>query len=82
MVACKLFQSGRVENLWFGKGLTLSQTTNFRLFQTQRFCRPQFQSKWQNIFQTENTVEKGEIAGYEQFLLFPQSSEKAFTADM
>ena len=33
--------------------LTLSQTTNFGLFQTERFCRLQFQvrSKWQNIFQ-------------------------------
>ena len=25
-----------------GKGLTLSQTTNFRLFQTKRVCRQQF----------------------------------------
>ena len=27
--------------------------------------------------QVENTVEKGEIAGYEQFLLFPQCFQKA-----
>ena len=29
----------------------------------------------------ENTVEKGEIARYEQFLLFPQCFQKACTAD-
>ena len=29
----------------------------------------------------ENTVGKGEIARYEQFLLFPQCFEKAYTAD-
>ena len=29
----------------------------------------------------ENTVGKGEIAHYEQFLLFPQCFQKAYTAD-
>ena len=29
----------------------------------------------------ENTVEKGEIARYEQFLLFPQCFQKTCTAD-
>ena len=61
--------------------LTHYQTTNFRLFQTEGVCRRQFQidengrklSKW-----VENTVEKGEIAHYEQFLLFPQCFEKAY----
>ena len=34
------------------------------------------------IFQkVENTVGKGEIACYEQFLLFPQCFQKAYTAD-
>ena len=55
--------------------LTLSQMTNFRPYQTERVCRRQFQinengrqlSKW-----VENTVGKGKIAHYEQFLLFPQ----------
>ena len=28
---------------WLYWGLTLSQTTNFRLFQTERVCRRQFQ---------------------------------------
>ena len=48
--------------------LTLSQTTSFRLFQTERACRRQFQldengrkfAKW-----VENTAGKGEIARYE-----------------
>ena len=30
---------------------------------------------------TENTVGKGEIARYEQFLLFPQCFQKTCTAD-
>ena len=30
----------------------------------------------------ENTVEKGEIARYEQFLLFPQCFQKICTANM
>ena len=30
----------------------------------------------------ENTVEKGEITRYEQFLLFPQCFQKTCTADM
>ena len=33
-------------------------------------------SKW-----LENTVGKGEIALYEQFLLFPQCFQKTYTAD-
>ena len=31
--------------------------------------------------QVENTVGKGEIARYEQFLLFPQCFQKSCTAD-
>ena len=31
------------KDLLFGKGLTHYQTTNFRLFQTERACRQQFQ---------------------------------------
>ena len=59
--------------------LTHSKTKNFRLFQTERVCRQQFKfdkngrklTKW-----VENTVGKGEIARYEQFLLFPQCFQK------
>ena len=61
--------------------LTHYQTTNFRLFQTEKeFADNNFKfdengrklSKW-----VENTVGKGEIARYEQFLLFPQCFQKA-----
>ena len=54
--------------------------TNFRLFQTERVGRRQFQilRKWRKSSkQVENTVGKGEIARYEQFLLFPQCFQKA-----
>ena len=54
--------------------ITHYQTTNIRLFQSERFADDNFKfeengrklSKW-----IENTVGKGEIARYEQFLLFP-----------
>ena len=36
-----------VHGLSFSGSLTLSQTTNFRLFQTERVCRGQFQIWWQ-----------------------------------
>ena len=53
---------------------TLFQTTNFRLFKLKEFVGNKFEldengrkfSKW-----IENTVGKGEITHYEQFLLFP-----------
>ena len=62
--------------------LTLSQTTNFKLFQTEGVCRRQFKF-YQNFSKiVENAVGKGEIARYEQFLLFPQSFPKTFTSDM
>ena len=79
------------EALSFGKEyiiviLTLSQTTNFLIFLTERVCRQQILNltKWQKVFQKsfENTMGKGEIAHYEQFLLFPQCFQKTCTADM
>ena len=56
------------------------QTTNFRLFHTEKFADENFKfdengrklSKW-----VENNVGKGEIAHYEQFLLFPKCFQKA-----
>ena len=38
----------------YGYGLTLSQTAHFRLFQTERVCRRQFQIywKWKKVLQT------------------------------
>ena len=55
------------------------QTTNFRLFQTERVCRQQFQYDENGrklSKQVENTVGKGEIALFEQFLLFLQCFQK------
>ena len=60
--------------------LTHYQTTNFRLFQTERVCQRQFQvgQKWQKVIQMGGKhVGKGEIARYKQFLLFPQCFQKA-----
>ena len=54
--------------------------TNFRLFQTERVCRRQFkfdENGRKLSKQVENIVVKGEIARYEQFLLFPQCFQKA-----
>ena len=55
--------------------------TNFRLFQTERVCRQQnieFDENGRKLSkQVENTVGKGEIACYKQFLLFPQCFQKA-----
>ena len=70
-IAFKLDQS---EIVLFGKKFTLSQTTNFRLFQTERVCRRQFQID-ENIDDiskgVENTGGKEDIACDEKFLLFP-----------
>ena len=55
--------------------LTDYQTTNFRPFQTDNF---KFDENGRNLSKrVENTVGKGEIARYEQFLLFPQCFQKA-----
>ena len=62
-------------------GLTLSQTTSFRLkeFADDNF---RFVGNGRKLSkQVENTVGKGEIARYEQFLLFPQCFPKTCTAD-
>ena len=57
--------------------------TNFRLSQTERVCRRQFQNLIENgrefSEREENTVGKGEIARYEQFLLLPQCFQKTCT---
>ena len=52
-----------------GNGLTLSQTTNFRLFQTGRFHRSNLKfdengRKFSKL--VENNVGRGEIAPYEE----------------
>ena len=52
--------------------LTISQTTTFRLFETEKRKFSQ---------RVENTVGKGEIARYEQFLLFTQCFQKTSSTD-
>ena len=64
--------------------LTFSQTTNFRFFQTESLqttisCLIKNGRKFSKGI--GNTVGKGEIARYEQFLLFPQCFQKTCTAD-
>ena len=64
----------------FRKKLTHSQMTNFRLFQTERVAEDNFRFDENGRKLTklvEKTVGKGEIARYEQFLLFPQCFQKA-----
>ena len=59
--------------------------TNFILFQTERVCRRQFkfdENGRNSSKRIENTLEKGDIARYEQYLLFPQCFQKTCNADM
>ena len=53
-------------------------------FLTKDFAR--YNSKfgengWKFSKSSENTLGKGEIARYEQFLIFPQCFQKTYTAD-
>ena len=59
--------------------LTLSQTTKLKEFSDDNF---EFDEDGKKFFKSvENAVRKGEIARYEQFLLFPQCFQKTSTAD-
>ena len=69
-----------------GNARTLSQTTDFRLFQTERLCRQQLLT-FMKIEESspeglENTVGKGEITRYEQFLVFPKCFQKTCTMSL
>ena len=59
--------------------LALSQTTNSRLFSRHNFRFDENGRKFPK--RLENTMVKGEIARYEQFLLFSQCFQKTCTAD-
>ena len=65
--------------------LTLFQTTNNGIFQTERVCRRAISNLIKMAESSskglENTVGKGEIAGCEQFLLFPRCFQKTCTVD-
>ena len=65
------------------EALIISQTTSFRLFQTEEFSDHifKFDGNSRMFFKREeNTVGKGEIARYEQFLLLPLCFQKTCTA--
>ena len=71
---CTIKMSAQVKGL-LTNPLTLSQTTNFRLSQTERVCR--YNENDRKFYKrVENTEGKEEIARYEQFLLFLQSFKK------
>ena len=58
--------------------------TNLRIFQLKEFADDNFKldEKGRKFYkQIENTVGKGEIARYEQFLLFPLCFQKTCTVD-
>ena len=64
--------------------LTLSQTTHFRLSKLKEFAddNTEFDEIGRKFSKrVENTVGKGEIACYKQFLLFAQCFQKTCTAD-
>ena len=59
--------------------LTFYQMTNFRLFQSERVCRQQFQvwRKWKKVIQTDRKhCGKRRNCSLQQFLLFPQCFQK------
>ena len=68
----------------YGTRLTLSQMTKFNSYKLKESADDNFKFdengrkflKW-----VENTVGEGEIAYYEQFILFPQCFRKTYTAD-
>ena len=70
----------------FDKRSSFSQMTNFRLFQTERlkFADENFkfdENSRKFAKRVENTLEKGEIDRYEEFLLFPQCFLKTCIGD-
>ena len=75
---CKIHYA--ICDIIYKQRLTLSQTTNFALFQTERVFK--FDENGRTLFKwVENSVGKGEIARYEQFLLFQQCFQETCTAD-
>ena len=72
----KMLSVWSVHFLSYGKELSLSQTANLKLkeFADDNFKFVENGRKLSK--QVENTVEQGEIARYEQFLLFPQCFQK------
>ena len=74
--------TGLLDTLHFhnlGRDLTLSKTTNFRLFKTERACRQQFRI-WRKRQKVLQTGLKGSGKRKEKFLLF-SVFKKTCTAD-
>ena len=72
------------DNWHFVPELTLCQTTNYRSSKLKEFADDNFKfDENGEIFSKglKNTVGKGEIGRYEQFLLFPHCFQKICTAD-
>ena len=70
-VFSRLVQQTHKNQGLFGKGLKSLQTTNLDLMELVESSK-----------RLENTVGKGEIACYKQFLLFPQCFKKNCLADL
>ena len=71
-VVCKFFQSFPKKQIFYSSKLKEFADDNFKFDENVRkFSKG-----------VENTAGKGEIAHYEQFLLFPQCFQKTSTADM
>ena len=86
--SCRTFKCSvrevEMDNQFFEEQcLILPQMTNFRRFQTFADDNFKFHENGRMFFRLEeNTVGRGEIAHYEQFLLFPQCFQKTCTVDM
>ena len=63
---------------FMGMGQLFSKRQNFRLVQIESICRRQKKPIKMKFYlgREENIVEKGENAGYQHFLLFPQCFQK------
>ena len=77
-LSASAFDLDKAKILLSGKELTFSQMTHFKLF-LKEFAEDNFKlyengRKFSKM--VENSVGKGEIARYEQFLLFPQCFQK------
>ena len=62
---------------WHAEILTLYQTTNFLTSQNWKHLQNLVEKFKFVLRKVENIVEKGENAGYQHFLLFPQCFQKA-----
>ena len=84
-----LVQSGRMWSLQIECYLTLSQVTNFSLFQLKGLADDNFNFNENGTkFSSEHCGEKektlggkGEMARYEPFLLYPQCFQKTYITD-